>query len=89
MLRQLCGDHLGSTRHFYFALPFDVTVARHSSRPLSKEVTVEQLRSWYRHRDVLPFDDEHIIDETSSLDDTVTRIISAMNWEDSVPRSTH
>jgi hypothetical protein len=84
MLQRLCTDHLGATRHYYFDISFAETVARHKTKPLAKEVTVEQLRSWYRSRDLLPFTDQHIIDETSSLDDTVTRILAEMDWAESM-----
>lgn len=80
MLRELCADHLGTTGHYYFDIPFEETIARHSTRPLARDVTVENMRQWYRPRDLLDFVDEHIIDEKSSISDTTQRIISEMNW---------
>ena len=32
MLRGLTDDHLGTTRHYYFDIPFDETVERHAGR---------------------------------------------------------
>jgi predicted kinase len=80
MLHRLTSDHLGITAHYYFDIPFEETVARHATRPLSREVTVRQLRGWYAERDLLSFVDEQIVDRSSALDDTVTRIMADMTW---------
>lgn len=80
MLRQLIADHAGLTGLYYFQLPFDETLRRHSTRPLAKVVTPEQMRSWYQACDLLGVPGEQVIDPSSSLDQTVGRIIQDLAW---------
>lgn len=80
MLRQLITDHEGLTGVYYFQLPLDETLRRHSTRPMAKEVTPEQLRSWYQACDLLGVPGEQVIDRASSLDQTVARIIGDLAW---------
>src|SRR2546430_1477880 len=65
MLERLCADHAGNTGHFYFDLSFEETVARHATRPLAQEVSVEEMADWYHARDLLPFTTEHIVDASN------------------------
>ncbi len=80
MPRQLIADHAGPTGVSYFRIPFDETVRRHATRPLSKVVTPEQMREWYQPCDVLGVPGEQIVDSTSTLDDTANRIITDLTW---------
>jgi predicted kinase len=80
MVRQLIADHVGQTGVYYFQIPFDETVRRHATRPLSKVVTPEQMREWYQPCDLLGVPGEQIIDITSTLDDSTTRIINDLTW---------
>ncbi|HVX43462.1 MAG TPA: AAA family ATPase [Mycobacteriales bacterium] len=80
MLRALSEDHAGRTAHYYFDIPFDETIARHSTRALAQKVSAEQMRSWYVERDLLGIADECVIGATSSLDETVSRIMSELSW---------
>jgi hypothetical protein len=76
MLRSLVDDHRGLTMFYYFDVSFAETVRRHAARPQATEFTAEQMRGWYAHRDLLGFPDERLVLETSTLDDTVGRILS-------------
>lgn len=40
----------------------------------------EQMRRWYRKRDLLRFVDETVIPEDATLDDTGRRIITDLTW---------
>lgn len=80
MLRHLITDHAGHTGVYYFQLPFEETVRRHATKPLSAVVTQEQLRDWYQPSDLLNVPGEQVIDSSSTLDDTTTRIISDLTW---------
>jgi len=80
MVRQLIADHVGLTGVYYFQLSFDETVRRHATRPLAKVVTPEQMREWYEDCDLLGVPGEQVIDKTSSLDETVERIIGDLAW---------
>jgi hypothetical protein len=73
-------DHAGPTGVYYFQLPFEKTVERHATRPLSKVVTPEQMRDWYQPCDLLDVPGEQIIDVTSTLDDSANRIITDLGW---------
>jgi hypothetical protein len=65
---------------YYFQLPLDETLRRHSTRPLAKVVTPEQVRGWYQPCDLLDVPGEQVIDMSSSLDETVQRIIGDLAW---------
>ncbi|GAA3576244.1 hypothetical protein [Kribbella ginsengisoli] len=80
MLRRLVADHVGVTGVYYFQIPFDETARRHLTKPLAAEVTVEQMREWYQPDDFLGVPDEKTIGSSSSLDDTVNRIITDLAW---------
>jgi predicted kinase len=80
MLRQLIADHAGRTGVYYFQLPLDETLRRHSTRPLAKVVTPEQVRGWYQPCDLLDVPGEQVIDMFSSLHETVQRIIGDLAW---------
>jgi hypothetical protein len=53
---------------------------RHATRPLGKEVSPDQLRGWYNHRDLLSFVEESSIDEMASLEETVERVMRELDW---------
>ena len=80
MLRQLIADHAGKTAAYYFQIPFDETIRRHSTRPLANVVSEEQMRDWYHAADLLGVPGEQIIEESSSLDDTAKRVIDDLDW---------
>jgi len=80
MLRRLTADHRGNSGHYYFDIPFDETVRRHATRPLAQAFSADDMRTWYRTRDLLDFVEERVIDHTSSLDGTITRIIADLDW---------
>ena len=74
------GLPLGATGHHYFDIPLEETLRRHATRPLAKAVSPDQLLGWYNHRDLLPFVEECIIDDTASLEQTVARVMCEMDW---------
>ncbi|MFJ4679264.1 kinase [Kitasatospora sp. NPDC088783] len=76
MLTGLAAAHRGRTFLYYLDVGFDETVRRHATRPLSAEVSAEQMAGWYRPLDLLRGGLEHVIGEDSTLDDTVTRILA-------------
>jgi adenylate kinase family enzyme len=80
VLRRLIADHVGITGVYYFQLPFDETIRRHSTRPLAKIVDAEQMRGWYQPCDLLGVPGEQIIEATSTLDDSVERVIRDLTW---------
>ncbi|MFV2198212.1 AAA family ATPase [Nocardiopsis sp. LOL_012] len=76
MLTSLVADHHGPARCYYFDLPFEVTLARHATKPIAGELGEAELRQWWRPRDLLPDGLEELIDEHSSTGQSVARILS-------------
>lgn len=76
MLNTLRHDHVGESSFYYFEISFVETLRRHATRPQASQFGIEEMRGWYRERDLLDFTDERLIPETSSLDETVNRILT-------------
>lgn len=64
---------------YYLDVSLEETVKRHQSRPISHKFGEEELRKWYKGRDMLGFENEKIISENSSLEDTVDSILADTN----------
>ncbi len=76
MLTGLVRDHLGPSRCYYLDVSLEETLRRHTTRPQAAEFGGDQMRDWYRPRDLLAGIRERIIPETSSLQQTVTQILA-------------
>jgi predicted kinase len=74
MLTALRAAHRGRTSVFYLDVSLDETLRRHTTRPQAAEFTPAEMRGWYTPRDLLGFDDEQVIPQSSSLAATVARI---------------
>ncbi|RZU19334.1 adenylate kinase family enzyme [Kribbella rubisoli] len=81
MLRRLTDDHLGTTLHYYFDIPFEETAVRHATRELAGEFSVEAMREWYRERDLLDGVKQTVIGPDSTLDQTVGQILTDLGVE--------
>lgn len=75
MLARLASAYDGRGSFYYFDIPFGETVRRHATRPQAREFTADDMREWYRRRDLLGTPVETVIDDTSSLETTVRRIL--------------
>ncbi|MFF9391209.1 AAA family ATPase [Streptomyces griseoluteus] len=78
MLTDLVREHRGVSRCYYLDVPLTETVARHATKgdaAYLSQVTDDHLRDWYRERDLLPGGLESVIDASSALEDSVTRIM--------------
>ena len=73
-LAQLQAAHRGRTSIYYLDVSLEETLRRHATRPQATQFTPEEMRGWYVPRDLLGFDGEQIIAETSSLEETVAQI---------------
>lgn len=71
-------EHPRNNHLFYFDVSFEETVRRHRGRAKASLFTEVDMRRWHRPRDVLGYDFERVIEEDSTLDDTVTLIRSAI-----------
>ncbi len=74
MLAGLRRDHRGASHFYYFNITMNETLRRHASRPQASEFGPEDMRNWYRPRDLLTSIQERIIPETSTLRQTVDLI---------------
>ena len=76
MLAELAREYAGSAYFYYLDIPFEETVRRHGTREKASAFIAEDMADWYRARDLLAKPCETVIDETSSLDATVQRILT-------------
>jgi predicted kinase len=75
MLAELQRDHLGLSRFYYLDVTMDETLRRHALRPQASEFGPDDMRSWYRPRDLLASVQEHVIPETTTIGQTVALIL--------------
>jgi predicted kinase len=76
MLAGLARDHLGVSRFYYLDVSLGETLRRHALRPQSAEFSGDAMREWYRQRDLLTAIEEHVVPETSTLDETAALILA-------------
>lgn len=66
-LRKLIDDFEGQSNVYYFDIPFEETLQRHSSKPNAHEFGEEEMRKWWIEKDYLNTPDEKYI--TASMDE--------------------
>lgn len=76
MLTALSDDHAGRSFFYYLDVSIDETLRRHSGRPQAAEFGSDDMRTWYRSRDLLATIREQVIPEGSSLQQTIDLILS-------------
>jgi predicted kinase len=79
MLQRLAADHRGQTAFYYLDVPFAETLRRHATKPNANEFGEAEMRRWYVPLDRLPFVEETVIPETSSLEESVALIMHALD----------
>jgi predicted kinase len=84
-LHGLIRDHAGPAFVYYLDIPFAETVRRHATRLLATEFTAADMRGWYHDHDVLGTPGEYVIDESSTLDESVDLILRTSCLTDVVP----
>lgn len=78
MLTALVSDHRGQSACFYYAIPFDETVRRHTTKPTAEDYGADLMAEWYRECDTIPALHEHIFDPSISLDEAVRAMMAAV-----------
>jgi len=78
MLMKLVGSANCDSHIYYIDVTLEETIKRHKTKPIADEVTDEQLRSWYQPKNYLDVPDEVVIDESSTLEETVRVIKESM-----------
>jgi predicted kinase len=76
MLARLRDEHAGPSYFYYLDIPLEETVRRHATRPKATAFTAEDMATWYHPTDLLDDPPETVIDQTSSLQTTVNRILT-------------
>ncbi|MEO3753847.1 kinase [Streptomyces sp. B6B3] len=75
MLEALRRDHRGRTHHYYLDVSFDETLRRHATKPQAAEYGEAEMRDWYQPLDLLTGGVETVLPESSTLVDTVDRVL--------------
>jgi predicted kinase len=75
MLAGLSKDHAGGSHFYYFDVSLDETLRRHTTRPQAAEFGPDDMRGWYRRRDLLSSIQERIVPEASTLQQTVALVL--------------
>lgn len=74
MLKEL--SQLAPIKHFYyFDISLEETLRRHKTKPIAHEVSEQDIRSWYKEKDLLGFIKETTVPEYLSLEKIVQKII--------------
>jgi hypothetical protein len=71
MLTDLINNHAGESHVFYIDVSFEESVRRHAMRPQAAEFTVDDMREWYKHRDLLGIEGERVIPESWTFAESV------------------
>jgi len=62
------------TYFFYFDIPLDETMRRHTTRLKRYEFDAEDMREWYKEKDFLEEIEEDVIDQSSDFESTLQYI---------------
>jgi predicted kinase len=76
MLAGLAQDHQGQSYFYYLDVSMDETFRRHATRPQAAEFTPDDMRQWYRARDLLASVQGRVTPQTCSFQDTVNTILA-------------
>lgn len=76
MLAQLAHDHRGQSHFYYLDVSMNETIRRHATRPQAADFSPDEMRQWYRARDLLRSVPERVIPETSTLQETISLILA-------------
>ncbi|MFD7306660.1 AAA family ATPase [Promicromonospora sp. NPDC059942] len=78
MLTALVADHAGTTACAYLDVPFDETIRRHATRPQAADFTPEQMADWFTLDDRLGVEEEFVVGQESSPEETVGKLLAAL-----------
>jgi predicted kinase len=69
-------DHRGLSRFYYLDISMHESLRRHATRPQAAEFGPGDMRAWYRPRDLPTGIREHVIPESSTLQETTALILA-------------
>jgi predicted kinase len=76
MLAGLNRDHRGVSHFYYLDVSMEETLRRHATRPQAAGFGPDDMRQWHRPGDLLSEIREHVIPETSTLQETISLILA-------------
>ena len=59
---------------YYYDLPFEETLARHSTKPNRNDFGESDMRRWWKEKDFLPMISEKVLDKDISFEDAIEMI---------------
>lgn len=59
---------------YYYDLPFEETLARHSTKPNRNDFGESDMRRWWKEKDFLPMISEKVLDKDVSFEDAIEMI---------------
>lgn len=74
MLLKLLADHMSEAHLYYLDVSLEETLRRHKTKPNAHEFGEAEMRQWYLPSDTLGYEEERIISEVSSFEQTLDRI---------------
>lgn len=80
MLRRLVGDHRGRSLAYFWDVPFDETLRRHSTKTEASEFGEAEMREWWYGAAYVDGLDETLIGVDVTLDDAVARVSTDCGW---------
>lgn len=66
---------------YYYDISFEETLKRHSTKPNKNDFTAEDMRRWWREKDLLECIDEKILTADMSAEDAVNLILQDIDKE--------
>lgn len=71
------GNHIYA---YYYDLPFEETLKRHSQRAQCHEFGEKEMRQWWNEKDLIPIIEEKIISKQQSLEESIRQILSDIHF---------
>ena len=59
---------------YYYDLPFEETLARHSTKPNRNDFGESDMKRWWKEKDLLPWISENVLDKDVSFEDAIEMI---------------
>lgn len=81
LFEEIIKNYDAETYFFYFDIPLDETMRRHTTRLQRYEFDAEKMREWYKEKDFLEGIKENIIDQSSDLASTLRYIKKKIGYE--------
>lgn len=82
MLKKLISDFPGESYVYYFDIPIEVTLQRHTSKPNAHEFGEKELREWYIEKDYLSAANERMILANMDQDQILQMFVGDMQLVD-------